>query len=214
MIALPPVCAAVPLIGDFFTAKRGLIYSRPEEQSMPRLFRQSGFTLIELMVAVAVLAILLTLAVPSFAGLMRSSQVSSQTNSLVTAFNVARSEASKRGMPVTVCAADAGLADCSASAADWKNGWLIITDLGAPGKLDLAAGDMLLEKSVAASEQLQLKTEYSFVRFNANGARMNGDAAVIEMPFNVRHTVCTGTDQRSVQVNRNGRISTIKSACT
>jgi len=182
---------------------------------MPRQDRHYGFTLIELMVAIAVLAVLLTIAVPSFTGMIRSNQVANQTNVLIGSLNAARSEASKRGMPTTVCAAAKDLKSCSGKAEDWQtNGWLVITDAGGDaGQLDTASGDLLLQASNAPAGQMQLKTTYTFVRFNADGSRTN-ESAQLEMVFDVRHTVCKDNEQRRVQVNRNGRITMSKSACT
>ena len=81
---------------------------------------QVGFTLIELLVALAVLAIISTVALPGFASLMRDNRAATLSNELVTALNVARSEAIKRGEAVTLCA----LAGCTAT--DWSSGWQLL----------------------------------------------------------------------------------------
>jgi type IV fimbrial biogenesis protein FimT len=61
-----------------------------------------GFTLLELMVTIAVVAIMATIAVPSFRDLIQNNRVTTQTNELVTALNFARTEAVKRGRAVGV----------------------------------------------------------------------------------------------------------------
>ena len=66
-----------------------------------------GFTLLELMVTIAVLAIIATLGVPSFRELIQNNRVTTQTNELVTALNFARAEAVKRGRTVRVTVAQA-----------------------------------------------------------------------------------------------------------
>jgi type IV fimbrial biogenesis protein FimT len=73
--------------------------------------RFAGFTLIELMVTLAVAAILVTIAVPGMATLVQNSRTTSQTNELVSALNLARSEAVKRGRTVTVRAEGGEFAD-------------------------------------------------------------------------------------------------------
>ena len=91
---------------------------------MPRPHRLSGFTLIELMVTITILAILLAIGVPSFGSMIRSGQVASETNTFLAALNSARSEASKRGLPVTVCAAsDKSLTACGDGSGWQTNGW-------------------------------------------------------------------------------------------
>ena len=82
---------------------------------MSSLTQHRGFTLIELLVTLAVLAIVVTVAVPGFRGLAESNRMTGLTNELVAAVNFARSEAVKRGAPVSVCAANGG----------WGSGWSV-----------------------------------------------------------------------------------------
>jgi type IV fimbrial biogenesis protein FimT len=84
---------------------------------------QTGFTLIELMMALAIGGILLTLAVPSFNATMRSNRLTSYANNLVTAFNLARSEAIERRSTITVCSSS-DQATCTNSS--WSDGWIVM----------------------------------------------------------------------------------------
>ncbi|WP_428624786.1 GspH/FimT family pseudopilin [Sedimenticola sp.] len=79
---------------------------------------QRGFTLIELMVTVLVLAIVLTIGVPSFRQFIVNSRVTTQANLLVTSLNIARSEAINRSENVIVAAT---------SGTNWHLGWTITT---------------------------------------------------------------------------------------
>jgi type IV fimbrial biogenesis protein FimT len=87
---------------------------------------QSGFTLIELLVTMAVLAILLTIAIPSYQNMVRNNRITAQANQVITALNYARSEAVKRGAPATVCSTNDGAA-CAGST-NWSIGWLVFSD--------------------------------------------------------------------------------------
>ena len=91
--------------------------------------RQRGFNLLELLTAIAILGIVTALAVPSFQSISINSNLSTETNDLVSSLRYARSEAAKRGQNVTVCSANAGLTACSDNA-DWSTGWLIVDNVG------------------------------------------------------------------------------------
>ena len=89
--------------------------------------RHGGFTVIELMVALAVLAILVALAVPNFNDATLSARLNGFANSLVAAAQVARSEAIKRNETIRLCASSGG-ATPTCDAAEWEEGWIVVTD--------------------------------------------------------------------------------------
>ena len=75
---------------------------------------QGGFTLLELMVTLAVASILAVIALPSFRDLLRKNQVSSANNALLADLSYARSEAITRGNIVSICPSSDG-ATCTAA---------------------------------------------------------------------------------------------------
>ncbi len=66
----------------------------------------SGFTLVELVITIAIAAILLTIAVPSFRGLILTNKLSTSANEVILAVSTARMEAIKRDTSISVCADD------------------------------------------------------------------------------------------------------------
>ena len=89
-----------------------------------RMTRQGGFTLLELMVTIAIAAIVLSVGVPSFRGVIMDNRLVSQANQIVTSIKIARSAAVRFQRNATVCASsnfDATTPSCSASN-DWSNG--------------------------------------------------------------------------------------------
>lgn len=88
--------------------------------------RSGGFTVIELMVVVAVMAILITIALPSFSDTMRTNRVASASNLMMATLAYARSESIRSKTTATVCARTAP--DALECGVDWGNGALVWTD--------------------------------------------------------------------------------------
>lgn len=87
--------------------------------------RQKGFTVTELMVVVAIVAILLSVGVPSYRYITTSYRMSSEVNSLLGDLMYARAEAIKEGQGVTVCVSTNGTG-CTGGA--WQGGWIIFSN--------------------------------------------------------------------------------------
>ena len=87
-----------------------------------------GTTLIELMTTVSVVAATLTLGVPTFGNIQAAVYRGQATTELVTSFMLARSEAARRGSPVTVCASSGGQTCVTGTSPNWHNGWIVFTD--------------------------------------------------------------------------------------
>ena len=86
--------------------------------------RFAGVTLVELLFTMAVLAILVAIAVPSFRGASLSSRLTAAANDLHASVQIARSEAIKSNTTVTLCTSTNG-SSCAASG-DWEQGWIVL----------------------------------------------------------------------------------------
>ncbi len=86
-----------------------------------------GFTIIELMMTLAVMSILLVVGVPAFQTFVQNNRQTSDHNGLIMALLSARSGAVRTNVPVVVCTSTNGT-QCSGSA-NWEDGWIVFTDV-------------------------------------------------------------------------------------
>ena len=108
-----------------------------------------GFTLLEAMVVLAIVAILTTLAVPSFMRLVQTNTMSSNVNTFMADLRFARSESMRRGGGVVMCRSDDPEATnpvCKATSGPrgngWVSGWIVFLDMN--NDVDKAPGELLL----------------------------------------------------------------------
>ncbi len=163
-----------------------------------------GFTLIEMMIAIAVLAIILTMAMPSFREAIDNARLSTQVNEFVTAFNTARAEAIRTGGPIWLVA----------KGDDFNNGWCVRSgseqdDCGSNSPSDLLdhpALNFRLELGYTAG----LPETHRF-QFNRLGAlAVPSNATTIE----IAPKGCeSGRTKRLIDINAIGRISVTRKDC-
>lgn len=165
-----------------------------------------GFTLLELMTGIAVMGILLVIAVPSFSSIMRNSQIAAESGNLVAALTLARSEAIKRGVRVSACAATADQTACDTTG-KWDNGWLVFEDnFGAAGVLD--PSDVLVQSWGAPAEKVSITTTALAVTFSRQAR------AEFAETFTVTKPGCTSDQRRQISVDISGRVGLKRIACS
>lgn len=164
---------------------------------------QRGFTLIELMLGITVLAILLGIGVPSFNEMIRNNRLVEQSNELIAVLHYARSESLTRGIRVSACPANGNV--CSGGT-DWNTGILVFTDdTGTTGVLD-APNDVLLQQTAPSTNGFVTDGGPAAISFLPSGAEV---AAQIE----IYKSLCTGPNKRRISVALTGRVGMTKVAC-
>jgi type IV fimbrial biogenesis protein FimT len=156
-----------------------------------------GFTLFDLMIAVSVAGVILSVGVPNFVGFMNNNRAVSDTNDLVTSLNLGRSEAIRRGSTVTLCSSTDG-ATCSTNN-DWSTGWIVRT----------SAGEVLRAWPQRSGGTGVLNGNVAQVQFQARGSLAPG----VPPQLQLRLPHCSGDQARNIVVNSAGRIAVNRVAC-
>ena len=115
--------------------------------------RLHGFTLTELMVALAILAVLLAIAAPSYRDFVVDSRMNGEANEFLTMLNFTRSEAVKRNGTVSMCSSANGTG--CANSGNWAQGWIVFVDLDGNGGF-ASDSDTILRVHGALNEQSSL----------------------------------------------------------
>ncbi|HCR34574.1 MAG TPA: pre-pilin like leader sequence [Stenotrophomonas sp.] len=169
------------------------------------LRRSTGFTLVELMVTVAVLAMLSTIAYPSFRSTIRSNRMATTSNELMGALALARSEAIRGTRGGGVCASKAGTA-CDGSS--WADGWMVWNDTNGNGSFD--NGEAVLRFAEARSQMQGASGEALSIAFDPRG---RSRAAAVQN-ITLRPTDCSDTPlQRRMTISLTGQVRLQKEAC-
>ncbi|MBK1672144.1 hypothetical protein CKO35_02275 [Ectothiorhodospira shaposhnikovii] len=170
--------------------------------------RDTGLTITELLVTVAVFALLATIGIPSFAGMAREQQLITTTNTFINALYAARWEAVKRGHHTVLCPSMDGLQCAPVSYAE---GWIIgVVENTATGSL--IQPDEVIRHFGAAPTSVTIHTngtmgEYIAYRNDGQTRRLNGALQMGSV------WLCHGETGRRVVISRTGRARVEITSC-
>jgi type IV fimbrial biogenesis protein FimT len=161
-----------------------------------------GFTLVELMVTVAIVAILLSIGAPQLRNFLQRQQVNADVDSLTVAIQLARSEALKRSGRVSICPLSSPDAKTCVVAAtsNWTNGWMVYIDYGAAGFQSDTDTILKVEQSVRAATITSSDVDTD-IKFEANALSSLADASTF--------TIQSGDEQcKKLVISAQGRVTT------
>lgn len=157
------------------------------------MLKYRGISLVELLVCLALLAILMSMAAPSFSDLLARQRTQTAAHSLRSALNLARETAVMTGQAVSIAAIDG----------DWSAGWRIFHDRNNDGQRQDDEPALANQQSLEGVAIHADRTSKRYIHFRADGASIQPSGA-----FHAGHlAVCgKGSNAYKLVINRSGRI--------
>jgi type IV fimbrial biogenesis protein FimT len=168
---------------------------------MSRIQPFGGFTLVELMVTVAVIAVVLAVSVPAFARLQGNFQLRSSAHRLVAAINLARTEALQRRQSVSLCPSTMG-GDCSG---DYSHGWVLFNDTDrdlkfAPGIEEVILRGQGLPAGYTVTDRTGSNRVTETITYSPDGSARRNQTLLLCAP------PAKGIEPYAIVLNRVGRV--------
>jgi type IV fimbrial biogenesis protein FimT len=173
---------------------------------------RGGFTLIEMLVVIAIMAVLMAIALPDFVRMTRAIQLAHQAKEMAGAIKLSRAEAMRRGQTVVMCRSNAAQSACNTGSpsAAWENGWLVFVDLNGNRLYDSASeqqGLIVIKASLPTGMTVTTANGSqigNYIEFNPAGESAGSLANV--GTFRFAHSADANTQNHHyVIINRSGR---------
>jgi type IV fimbrial biogenesis protein FimT len=172
---------------------------------------QRGFTLIELMVTVALVVILMMVATPSFVTFQRNAELTSRMNSLVASINTARGEAMKRGRDAVILPKDGS---------SWDSGMIAFVDMNSNRTYESATDILIYKNEDPKPSYLTISGDNApfsstpYIRFDAQGYPKPAGSDLRNFTISIARNDVTGTEvfnqTRRLKVSISGRTRTCR----
>lgn len=165
---------------------------------------QVGYSLVELLVVLTLMAILLSIALPSMTAMLNTQKSVALGNSFLASLNLARNEAIKRNARAVLCKSVDGLS-CTTSGG-WQQGWIVFHDVNNNAALDV--GEQVIEQQGAVAQGLTLTGNApvaNYVSFSASGSAKLISGAFQAGTFTLCLVPASSADVRQFILSSTGR---------
>jgi type IV fimbrial biogenesis protein FimT len=171
--------------------------------------KQSGATLLELMVVLALSAILLTMGIPSFTSLLQANHLTSAANALVSSLHLTRGEAIKRNARVAMCPSLTGIS--CADGGGWHQGWVVFHDANNNAALDATEAVIQTQPAMRAGFRLTGNEPVSrYISYSPTGSARLISGAWQFGTLTVCNVSASSDTARQIIISSTGRPRTVK----
>ncbi len=170
--------------------------------------KKSGFTLIELMITMAVVAIVLTLGIPMFQDTIRNNRLATTVNDFISSLNLTRSEAIKRGVRVTLCKSSNGTS-CNIGSVGYQQGWIVFTDPNGNATVDSGEQIVRVYNTITGISLTGNTNILNYISYTADGMTRLTTGGLQMGTL----TVCIAPKAFQIVISGGGRARTAEATC-
>lgn len=147
---------------------------------------QTGFTLYELLTTMLIVGVVLALGVPNMQSFRQNSRMTTVANDLHSSFHLARSEASRAKIPITICASADSMAAIPTCGGELEAGWVVFEDRN--GDIVIDGGEPILRRFPVVAGNININTTgpddyFSFASTGLGRGNVNGTPPLATMVF-------------------------------
>ena len=159
--------------------------------------KNSGFTLLELIITVALVSIVMAIAIPSMTTFNQNDRLVTNINTMIGHLAYARSEAVKRSQQVSMCVSN-DAATCTGGN-DWEDGWIIYIDADASNTFDASEEVLRAQQALGNTQTMTPTTFASQVTYDYRGfATSTGSFQLCDNR--------TGPHGKTISISNTGRV--------